>query len=352
MRFNVVLVVFFAFFVGLKVFSQPIAPPAKIDWISFEEALKRNKKEPRKWVIDVFTDWCGWCKRMDATTFTDPNIVAYINANYYAVKFNAETSDTIHYLGKTLVNAEKGKLDQYGRLITRGTHQLAFELMGNRLSYPTLVYMDDSAKLIAPIGGYRSATDLQPFLVYFAENLYKYINLQDFVDDFQKSFFDTARVKKPEAIKWLSIEDATAKQKKEPRKIMLYMETDWCMTCRVMDSICFKNKIIADYINQKLYPVRLNATTTTPIVFKGQTFVNEQKQHPFHQFAVTMLNGKMQFPALIFMTDNQELITNIPGYYPAANIEPVLHFFTEDAYKTNKWESYSRDFKSQIGTKQ
>lgn len=329
-------------------FAQPMAPQAKIEWLSFEEALKRNKKEPRKWIIDVFTDWCGWCKRMDATTFTDPNIVAYVNANYYAVKFNAEGTDTIHYKGKSFYNAEKGKIDQYGRLITRGTHQLAYELMGTKLSYPTLVYMDDSAKLIAPIGGYRSAIELQPFLVYFSENLYTYINLQDFLDDFNKTFFDTTKHKSPEPIKWLTIEQAVEKQKKEPRKIVLYFESDWCLPCKVMDSLTFKNPTIAKYLSEKMYPVRFNVTSKTPVTFKGQTYVNEQKEHPFHQFAVSLLQAKMQFPAFVFVTDKQELITNVPGYYPASNIEPLLHFFNEDHYLTKQWNAYMQSFKTEM----
>ena len=60
-------------------------PAEGIKWLTIEQAAERMKKEPRKIVIDVYTDWCGWCKKMDKNTFTDPKVVALVNKDYYAV---------------------------------------------------------------------------------------------------------------------------------------------------------------------------------------------------------------------------------------------------------------------------
>ena len=73
----------------------------EIEWITIEEAIERHKTEPRYWIIDVYTDWCGWCKRMDATTFKDPHVAAEINKNFYAVKFDGEAKRDITIDGKT-----------------------------------------------------------------------------------------------------------------------------------------------------------------------------------------------------------------------------------------------------------
>src|SRR5690606_4382796 len=67
----------------------------KINWVSIEEAERLTKEAPRKIFVDVYTDWCGWCKRMDATTFTDEAVVDYVNEHYYAVKLNAESKENI-----------------------------------------------------------------------------------------------------------------------------------------------------------------------------------------------------------------------------------------------------------------
>src|SRR6187397_3084056 len=66
-----------------------------INWISLQEAEKLSKKQPRKIVVDVYTDWCGWCKKMDKSTFADAKTAAYVNKHYYAVKLDAETKEEI-----------------------------------------------------------------------------------------------------------------------------------------------------------------------------------------------------------------------------------------------------------------
>ena len=80
-------------------FSGFAPKDGKINWLSMEEALAMNEKKPRKMLVDVYTNWCGPCKRMNSTTFVHPFIVDYVNDNYYAVKFNAEGIDTIQFKG-------------------------------------------------------------------------------------------------------------------------------------------------------------------------------------------------------------------------------------------------------------
>lgn len=40
-------------------------------------------------IVDVFTDWCGWCKKMDQEIYTDPRIVALSREDVF-LKLNAE----------------------------------------------------------------------------------------------------------------------------------------------------------------------------------------------------------------------------------------------------------------------
>ena len=61
----------------------------KINWISWDQMIEQraNDSSKKKVFIDLYTSWCGWCKRMDGSTFSDPTIVNYMNAKYYCVKF-------------------------------------------------------------------------------------------------------------------------------------------------------------------------------------------------------------------------------------------------------------------------
>lgn len=144
---------------------------AKIEWLTFEEAMKKMDKEPRKVMIDVYTDWCGWCKRMDATTFHHPEIVQYVNENYYAVKLDAEQKADINFAGRAYKFVANGR---------RGYHELAAELMAGRMSYPTVVYLDESKKVLQAIPGFKAAKDQDKILKYWGDNAYRDVKWEVF----------------------------------------------------------------------------------------------------------------------------------------------------------------------------
>ena len=76
----------------------------QINWMSLDEAVEAQKTTPKNLIIDVYTNWCGPCKLMDKNTFSNPEIVSYINENYYAVKFNAEGNEKVNFMNKTFTN--------------------------------------------------------------------------------------------------------------------------------------------------------------------------------------------------------------------------------------------------------
>ena len=69
---------------------EPKTEEAKIQWVTLEEAYKLNQKQPRKIWIDLYTEWCGWCKVMDKNTFKNAEVVQFTNKKFYAVKYNPE----------------------------------------------------------------------------------------------------------------------------------------------------------------------------------------------------------------------------------------------------------------------
>lgn len=134
----------------------------KIKWMSFTEAVEKNKTAPKKIFIDVYTHWCGWCKRMDASTFLDSGVVKKMNADYYAVKFDAETKDTI------LFNDHK-----FYYLPEFKSNELAIALLNKQMSYPSFVFLDENFSMLTPLSGYQTVEQLNPVLKFFSENIYK-----------------------------------------------------------------------------------------------------------------------------------------------------------------------------------
>jgi uncharacterized protein YyaL (SSP411 family) len=72
-----------------------------VKWMTITEAVNASKTTPKPIILDFYTDWCGWCKRMMATTYADPGLASYINQYFYPVKFDAEGKDTVTFQGKT-----------------------------------------------------------------------------------------------------------------------------------------------------------------------------------------------------------------------------------------------------------
>jgi thioredoxin-related protein len=122
----------------------------KIEWLSIEEAYKKNEKKPRKIFVDVYTDWCGWCKVMERNTFSNADVIEYVNKNYYAVRLNAEGKSEVKMGDFT--TTEQGVANAF-----------------NVNSYPTIVFLEKDFKTFTPQPGYREPQEFLSDLKKFKE---------------------------------------------------------------------------------------------------------------------------------------------------------------------------------------
>lgn len=127
-------IIFSLLFISLSAKAQE-----KIEWMKFEDAIAATESSPKMLLVDVYTDWCGWCKKMDKETFTDPSVIKYVNDTFYAVKLNAEDMDrAFDFKGKKYTEAE-----------------MAAAMRVN--SYPNFVIIDPTLQNITQLPGYRTA---------------------------------------------------------------------------------------------------------------------------------------------------------------------------------------------------
>lgn len=147
----------------------------KVKWYSLEEAVQLSSQEPRVLVIDVYTDWCGWCKRMDATTFSDPEIVEIMNSHFYPVKLNAEGKEDIVLGDRTFRFVDNGR---------RGYHEAAVVVTKGKLVYPTISYVDGQGKVLEAAAGYLTAAQFKVYLAYYSGEAYKTKTFEEFSETF------------------------------------------------------------------------------------------------------------------------------------------------------------------------
>ena len=144
----------------------------KINWMSFEEAVAKSDKNPKKMFIDVYTEWCGWCKKMDANTFTDSTIIELMNKDFYAVKLDAETRDTIRFRDKQFVYLPEYK-----------ANQIALDLLKGKMGYPNFVVLDEQFAIISAFPGYKTVPETKGLLNYLSTNTFQVKSLEDFMRD-------------------------------------------------------------------------------------------------------------------------------------------------------------------------
>ena len=142
----------FALFLCVGLFSL-LGNAQDVEWMSWDQAVERAQTDenPKKIFIDVYTDWCGWCKKMDKDTFQHPDVATYMADNFYMVKMDGE-----------------GK-EPSGR---KGYHEFAAALMQGRMSYPTTIFLDEEMNMLSPVPGYQKPEPFLNIARYFGDNIY------------------------------------------------------------------------------------------------------------------------------------------------------------------------------------
>lgn len=136
----------------------PFTSNAQVKWHTIEEASKANIGT-KMYLVDFYTDWCGYCKKMDRETFSDATVAKIINRYFYPVKFNAESTKSFTWFGQTYKGAS-------GR---SRAHEFARGIQG----YPTTALFLANGTLFQAIPGYSSAKDFIVILWFFASGDYQ-----------------------------------------------------------------------------------------------------------------------------------------------------------------------------------
>jgi thioredoxin-related protein len=164
----------------LSFFAFNKAPEkAQVKWMKYEDAVAALKKEPRKIFVNIYADWCGWCKVLDRNTFSDAAIAKILNEQYYPVKMNGESKETQTVNGRKMSTADIAS-------------NLADLKPGERLSFPTMILLNEQGGSLTRIPGAQRPEFMTPILLFFSENHY----LEKSWEVYSKEYADSKKQKK------------------------------------------------------------------------------------------------------------------------------------------------------------
>lgn len=122
-----------------------------LQWKNFNDGIAEAKKLNKKVLIDVYTDWCTWCKKMDAVTYADKNVKAYLEKNFVLIKLNADGAGVITYAGQKISPAVFAQ-------------QMGVD------GYPATLFMKGNGEPITILPGYSEPKTFIHVISYIAEN--------------------------------------------------------------------------------------------------------------------------------------------------------------------------------------
>jgi thioredoxin-related protein len=161
------------------------------------------------------------------------------------------------------------------------------------------------------------------------------------------------------AIQWISIEEAQARTKKVPKPIFVDVYTNWCGPCKMLDRNTFSDPRLADYVNKHFYPVKFNAESGEPVMWKGQKLENPDynaalaggRNGTHHlTYHIANVNGRIAYPTVVYIDPDLNVLAPVQGYMTPEQMEPILTYFGEGHYKTTDYQAFMGTFKGKWKT--
>ncbi|MCK4907741.1 MAG: DUF255 domain-containing protein [Spirochaetes bacterium] len=134
-----------------------------VKWISYDSAVQKAKTSKKHLIVDLYTDWCSWCKVLDKKVYSNKKIVKVMDKLFHPVKINAESDSVV---------AKIQGMDLTGRQLTQ-----MFKVTG----FPSTAFLDPDGKLIGVVPGYIPPEKFIQLIKFIGGSHYKTMKFQEYL---------------------------------------------------------------------------------------------------------------------------------------------------------------------------
>ena len=173
---QIIRILALAFGILFTSFKTPVSGTGELEWLKLGDISSKMDKEKKPVLIDLYTNWCYWCKVMDKKTYSNPQVQEYLQSHFYLAKVDAESRDDINWKNKSYAYNKSYKVNDFAVFLTAG-----------RLSYPSTIIIVDEIDTPIAIPGFMEPKELELIVKYFGEGMYKTKSFPEF----QKTFSPT-----------------------------------------------------------------------------------------------------------------------------------------------------------------
>lgn len=138
-------------------------------------------------------------------------------------------------------------------------------------------------------------------------------------------------VQEEKELKWYSFSDGLKIAKSQKKKVLIGVYTDWCEWCKKMDKEVYTNLSVKNYLASKFILIKLNAESEKKHFFEGREYSEMELAYIF---------GVEAFPTTVFIREDMQPITAVPGYFPPEVFMKIITFIGDDYYLKMSFDDY------------